>query len=151
MKFTKVFTTVALVLTIILAGAFAAEAMGPGGHHHGAGLLGLKTLLQLNLTAQQQSQILSIFANYDIKTLKQNLWQARKALRTAISQAQSTGDINSAIATNLPAVQTAQAALLSARATMVFQIKAVLTPDQLSLLKQHKQGRPGAPPTTPTQ
>jgi len=149
MKFSKAFT-VALVLTIIFAGVVAAEAMGPGRHHHGAGLFGLKTLLQLNLTDQQKSQISSIFANYDIKTLKKNLWQARKALRTAISEATSTDGINSAIQSNLPAVQAAQAALLSARATMAFQIKAVLTPEQLQLLKQHKRATQGAPPTTTT-
>jgi Spy/CpxP family protein refolding chaperone len=150
MKFSKTLT-VALVLTIIFVGVVAAEAMGPAGHHHGAGLFGLKTLLQLNLTDQQKSQILSIFANYDMKTLKKNLWQARKALRTAISQAKSTDDISSAITTNLPAVQAAQKDLLSARTTMAFQIKAVLGPEQLPLLKQHKRATQGAPPTTPNQ
>ena len=151
MKFSKAFTTVALVVTIILAGAFAAEAMGPGRHHHGAGLFGLKTLLQLNLTDQQKSQISSIFAKYDIKSVRKNLWEARKNLRTALSQATSEDSIDGIVSAYLTTVAPLQQQLLSMRAKMVYEIKAVLTADQLLLLKQHKQGRQGAPPTTPNQ
>jgi Spy/CpxP family protein refolding chaperone len=137
MKFRKALTVV-LVVTIILACAFAAEAMGPGRRHHG---LNWNTLLKLNLSSAQQASILSIYASYDMKTLKQNLWQAQKALRAAISQATDTASITTAITNNIGAVQAAQVALLTARATMVFQIKAQLTPSQLQqlqLLEQHR-------------
>jgi Spy/CpxP family protein refolding chaperone len=137
MKFSKAFA-VALVLTIIFAGAFTAEAMGPGRHHHG---LRWNTLLKLNLSDAQKANILSIYANYDIKTLKKNLWQAQKALRTAISQATSTDGINTAIQSNIGALQTAQASLLSARATMAFQIRAQLTPAQLQQLQLLERGK----------
>jgi Spy/CpxP family protein refolding chaperone len=150
MKFSKVFN-VALVLTIIFAGAFAAEAMGPGGHHHGAGLLGLKTLLQLNLTDPQKSQILSIFAKYDIKSVKKNLWEARKNLWTQLQAASDEGSIDGIVSAYLQQVAPLQQQLLSMGAKMVYEIKAVLTPEQLQLLKQHKRATQGAPPTTPNQ
>ena len=136
MKFSKAFT-VALVLTIIFAGAFAAEAMHDR-HRHG---LRWNTLLKLNLSDAQKANILGIYANYDIRTLKKNLWQAQKALRTAISQATSTEGITTAIQSNIGALQTAQATLLSARATMVFQIMAQLTPAQLQQLQLLQQGK----------
>ena len=124
--------TVVLVVTIILAGAFTAEAMHPGRHHHG---LSWDTLLKLNLSDAQKTTILGIYATYDIKILKKNLWQAQKALHTAISQATDAGSIATAIANNIGAVQTAQTALLSAKATMAFQIKAQLTQSQLQQLQ----------------
>jgi Spy/CpxP family protein refolding chaperone len=135
MKFTKTFTVV-LILTIIFAGTFTAEAMH--GHHHG---LSWGTLQKLGLSDAQTTSILGIYGATDIKTLQKNLWQARRSLQTAISQATSADGIKSAITTYLPAVQTAQAALISAKATMAFQIKAVLTPMQLqelNLLRQHE-------------
>ncbi len=133
MKFNKAFTVI-LVLTIIFAGTFTAEAMH--GRHHG---LSWGTLQKLGLSDAQTTTILGIYGTTDTKTLQKNLWQARRALQTAISEATSTDGIKSAITTYLPAVQTAQAALISAKATMAFQIKAVLTPVQLQELKLLRQ------------
>lgn len=151
MTFSKAFTTAALALIIILAGALGAEAMGPGGHHHGAGLFGLKTVLQLNLSDQQKSQILSIFAKYDIKSVRKNLWEARKNLRAQLQATSDEGSIDGIVSAYLQQVAPLQQQLLSMRAKMVYEIKAVLTPEQLQLLKQHKQGMQGAPPTTAIQ
>ena len=70
----------ALALTIVLAGAFAVGAMNFGGHSgltsvKGSRILGLKTLIQLNLSDSQKSQILSIIEKYenDIESAKNNL------------------------------------------------------------------------------
>jgi Spy/CpxP family protein refolding chaperone len=139
MKFNKTFT-VSLVLTIIIAGAFATQAMSFGEHRHGTGLFGLKRLLELNLSDSQKSQILSIFGKYDLKSVRSNLWQARKDLRTSLSQATSEDSLDGIVTAYLSKVAPLQQQMLSMRAKMVYEIKAVLTPDQLQLLQQHKHG-----------
>jgi hypothetical protein len=70
MKLTKIFT-VTLALTIIFAGVHVAEAMNGG--HRGGGLFALKTLLELDLSDSQKSQILGIYAKYDLKTAWSNI------------------------------------------------------------------------------
>ena len=147
MKLTKAITGV-FVLTTILALACSAEAMGPGRYHHGGGLFGLKAVLQLNLTDSQRTQILSLFAKYDIKPVRNGLWQARKNLRTALSQATSEDAIDGIVSAYLTAVAPLQQQLLSMRAKMIYEIKAVLTPEQLQMLQQHKKDAPSGPPTT---
>ena len=141
MKLSKAFT-IGLVLTIIFAGAFAAEAMGPCGHHHGAGLFGFKTLLQLNLSDEQKSQILSIFEKYDIKSVRKNLWEARKGLWATLSQVtpENSNSIDQIVSDHLQKVAPLQQQLLSMRAKLVYEIKHVLTSDQLQLLQQHRKG-----------
>ena len=147
MKLTKAITGV-LVLTTILAIAFSAEAMGPGRYHHGGGLFGLKAVLQLNLTDAQRTQILSIFAKYDIKTAWTNLREARKTLRTSLSQATSEDSIDGIVSAYLTTVAPLQQQLLSMRAKMIYEIKGVITPEQLQMLQQHKKGAPNGSPTT---
>jgi Spy/CpxP family protein refolding chaperone len=147
MKITKAITGV-LVLTTILAIAFSAEAMGPGRYHHGGGLFGLKAVLQLNLTDAQRTQILSIFAKYDIKTAWTNLREARNTLRTSLSQATSEDSIDGIVSAYLTTVAPLQQQLLSTRAKMIYEIKGVLTPEQLQMLQQHKKGAQSGSPTT---
>jgi len=139
MKFNKAFTA-ALTLTIIIAGAFATQAMSFGGHHRGDGMFGLKTVLDLNLSDSQRAQILSIFGKYDLKSVRSNLWQARKDLRTALSQAASEDSIDGIVSAYQTKVAPLQQQMLSMRAKMMYEIKAVLTPEQLQLLQQHKHG-----------
>ena len=151
MKFSKVLT-VTLALVIVLAGAFAAKAMDFGRHPHGAGLFGLKALLELNLTDDQKSQILSIYSKYDIKTARKNLWQAGKNLREALRATQQ--DENSyinGVATAYSQIAPLRQELFMMMAKMRYEIKAVLTPEQINkLLQQHRRGPQGASPTTPT-
>ena len=147
MKITKAITGV-LVLTTILAIAFSAEAMGSGRYHHGGGLFGLKAVLQLNLTDAQRTQILSIFAKYDIKTAWTNLREARNTLRTSLSQATSEDSIDGIVSAYLTTVAPLQQQLLSMRAKMIYEIKGVLTPEQLQMLQQHKKAAPSGSPTT---
>jgi Spy/CpxP family protein refolding chaperone len=138
MKLCKAFT-VALALTIIFAGGFAAEAS----QGHGGGLYALKTLLELNLSPTQQSQISSIFGKYDLKSVRSNLWQARKDLRTSLSQASSEDSIDGIVSAYLTKVAPLQQQMLTMRAKMMYEIKAVLTPEQLQLLQRHKQAPQG--------
>ncbi len=140
-----------LVLTIILAGALAAQAM-PYGRHPGGGLLGLKTLLELNLSDSQKTQILSIFGKYGLKTAWQNVREARKNLReamqaTSLDETSYTNGITSAYNQVAPLRQQ----LFLMRAQMMYEIKAVLTSDQLLQLQQYRKSPPtGSPsPTNP--
>jgi Spy/CpxP family protein refolding chaperone len=137
MKFSKALT-VALVLTIIFAGVVAAEAMGPGRHHHG---FDLNTLLKLNLSDAQKSQILSIYGKDDIKSVNTSLWQARRSFRTALSQVTSEDSIDGIVSAYLQQVAPLQQQLLSMRAKMVYEIKAVLTPAQLEQLQLLHRGK----------
>lgn len=149
MKFTRAFT-VALVLTIILAGAFGAEAMNYG-RHHGRGLFALKTLLELNLSDSQKTQILGIYGKYDLKTAWKNLREARKNLRTAM-QATSLDETAyiDGITSAYNQVAPLQQQLFVMRAQMGYEIRGVLTPEQLQLLQHRKKGTQSASPTTPT-
>ena len=149
MKITKAFTGV-LVLTMILAIAFSVEAMGPGRYHRGGGLFGLKAVLQLDLTDAQRTQILSIFTKYDMKTVWTNLREARKNLRTSLSQATSEDSIDGIVRAYLTTVAPLQQQLLSMRAKMIYEIKAVLTPEQMQLLQQHKKGTQSGSTTATT-
>jgi Spy/CpxP family protein refolding chaperone len=137
MKFSKALT-VALVLTIIFAGVVAAEAMGPGRHHHG---FDWNTLLKLNLSDAQKSQILSIYGKDDIKSVNTSLWQARRSFRTALSQVTSEDSIDGIVSAYLQQVAPLQQQLLSMRAKMVYEIKAVLTPAQLQQLQLLHRGK----------
>jgi len=139
MKFNKTLS-VSLALTIIIAGAFATRAMSFGGHHHAAGLFGLKRVLELNLSDSQRSQIMSVFGKYDLKSVGTNLWQARKDLRTALSQATTEDSIDGIVSAYLAKVAPLQQQMLTMRAKMMYEIKAVLTSEQLQLLQQHKHG-----------
>ena len=126
----------------MLVGVFATQAMSFGEHHHGAGLFGLKRLLELNLSDSQKSQILSIFGKYDLKSVRTNLWQARKELRTSLSQATSEDSLDGIVNAYLIKVAPLQQQMLSMRAKMVYEIRTVLTPEQLQRLQRHKQGTP---------
>ncbi len=136
MRFNKTLG-VSLALAVIFAGAFATRAMSFGGHRHG-GLFGLKRVLELNLSDSQRSQIMTIFGKYDLKSVGTNLWQARKDLHTALAQAVSEDSIDGIVSAYLTKVAPLQQQMLLMRAKMMYEIKAVLTPEQLQLLQQHK-------------
>jgi Spy/CpxP family protein refolding chaperone len=91
---------------------------------------------------------LSIFAKYDIKTAWTNLREARNTLRTSLSQATSEDSIDGIVSAYLTTVAPLQQQLLSMRAKMIYEIKGVLTPEQLQMLQQHKKAAPSGSPTT---
>ncbi len=148
MRFNKTLG-VSLALAVIFAGAFATRAMSFGGHRHG-GLFGLKRVLELNLSDSQRSQIMSIFGKYDLRSVGTNLWQARKDLRAALSQATTEDSIDGIVSAYLGKIAPLQQQMLTMRAKMIYEIKAVLTPDQLQLLEQHKHGPTTGPTGTTT-
>ena len=135
----------ALALTIVLAGAFAVGAMHFGGHSGfkgvmGSRILGLKTLIQLNLSDSQKSRILSIIEKYenDIESAKNNLREARHNIRAAIQAGEfNENEIRNAYRQAAPIKEE----LLVMGAKMKAEMKTVLTPEQLQLLEERKAER----------
>jgi Spy/CpxP family protein refolding chaperone len=134
-----------LALTIVFAGAFAVGAMNLGGHSGFAGvkgskILGLKTLIQLNLSDSQKSRILSIIEKYenDIESAKNNLREARHNIRAAIQ----AGEFNeNAIRNAHRQAAPIKEELLVLGAKMKAEMKTVLTLEQLQLLQERKAGK----------
>ena len=137
--------TVALALTLVFAGAFAVDAMHFGKHSGfkgamGSRILGLKTLIQLNLSDSQKSRILSIIEKYekDIEGAKSNLREARHTIRAALQAAEFNEDeIRNAYRQAAPIKEE----LLVMGAKMKAEMKTVLTPEQLQLLEERKAER----------
>jgi Spy/CpxP family protein refolding chaperone len=135
----------ALALTMVLAGSFAVDAMHFGRHSGftgvmGSRILGLKTLIELNLTDSQRSQIVNIIDKYekDMDVARNGLLEARHTIRTILQ----AGDINEDDLRNA----CRQAApikedLLVMGAKMKAELKTVLTPEQLQLLEERKAER----------
>jgi Spy/CpxP family protein refolding chaperone len=137
--------TAALALTIVLAGAFAADAMHFGRHSGfkgvmGSRILGLKTLIQLNLSDSQKSRILSIIEKYetDIESAKNNLREARHNIRAALQAGEfNENEIRNAYRQAAPIKEE----LLVMGAKMKAEMKTVLTPEQLQVLEERKAER----------
>ncbi len=144
MKFNKALVGV-LFLTIFFAGAVAAKA-GRFGRHAGPpgimgpGFHGLKTMIQLNLSESQQSQMLSIIEKYENEreSLKESLRQAKRDLARVLGTEKPDEDqIRSALRQAAPIREE----LLVMRVKMMAELKTVLTPEQLQLLEQRKAHR----------
>ena len=137
--------TAALALTIVFAGAFAVDAMHFGGHSGfkgvmGSRILGLKTLIQLNLSDSQKSRILSIIEKYetDIESAKNNLREARHNIRAALQAGEfNENEIRNAYRQAAPIKEE----LLVMGAKMKAEMKTVLTPEQLQVLEERKAER----------
>ncbi|MDH3964502.1 MAG: Spy/CpxP family protein refolding chaperone [Deltaproteobacteria bacterium] len=135
----------ALALTIVFAGAFTVGAMNFGGHSGftgvmGSRILGLKTLIQLNLSDSQKSRILSIIEKYenDIESAKNNLREARHNIRAAMQ----AGEFNeNAIRNAHRQAAPIKEELLVLGAKMKAEMKTVLTSEQLQLLEERKAER----------
>lgn len=144
MKFNKALVWV-LFLTIFFATAVVVEAGHFGRHHGQFGMMGpqfsgLKTLIELKLTPEQQSQILAILEKYDNQrqSLKGNLREARRNLARVLQAEQPDVDeIRNALSQAAPFKEE----LLVMRVKMMAELKTVLTPEQLQLLKERKSHR----------
>ena len=144
MKFNKALVGV-LFLTISFAGAVVAEAGHFGRHHEQPGMMGpefygLKTMIQLKLTPEQQSQILGIIEKYDNQrqSLKMSLREARRNLARVLQAEQpDENEIKNALHQAAPVREE----LLVMRVKMMAELKSVLTPEQLQLLEARKSHR----------
>ena len=144
MKLNKALVGV-LFLTFFFAGAVAVEA-GRFGRHQGPpgimgpGFHGLKTLIQLNLSGPQQSQILSIIEKYENEreSLRESLREARRDLARVLETEQVDED---AIRNALRRAAPVREELLVMRVKMMAELKTVLSHEQLQLLQERKAHR----------
>lgn len=136
-------------LAIILCIALPAEAAGPyrargmGGPAAGDRLTGLRTLLQLDLSETQRTEIMKILDQYEVQLegIRKRSFRAGKDLRKAL-RAEPNNEEN---------LRTAYRALSSVReehlvlgARMAAELKEVLTPEQRALLKTQRGQRLGS-------
>ena len=135
----------ALALTIVVTGAYAVEAVHFGRHHGSTGVMGsrisgLKTLIELNLSDSQKSQILSIIDKYekDMKIARNNLREARHNIRRIMEAGElNENDLRNACRLAAPIKED----LLVMGAKMKSELKKVLTTEQLQLLEEGKARR----------
>jgi Spy/CpxP family protein refolding chaperone len=134
-----------LALTIVLAGAYAVDAMHSGRRSGftgamGSRILGLKTLIELNLSDSQKSQLLAIIDKYekDMEIARNSLREARHNIRTILKAGElNEYDLRNACRQAAPIKED----LLVMGAKMKAELKTVLTPEQLQLLEERKAQR----------
>jgi Spy/CpxP family protein refolding chaperone len=160
MKFSK-FLTLTLVVVVIFAGGAPAMAGGFGrmDHRHGGepGFVGLKTFLKLDLKDSQRSQLLKIIDNHQAerRNTAHNFFEARRNLfKVMNSEKFDETNLRKAFE-RLSSIEENSFVL---RARMRSEMKAVLTPEQLSLLQKRQRGhfektkhRVDAPTEAPTE
>src|SRR6056297_1074899 len=146
---------IALALIMVSAGAAWAGQHGMGKHdmgkkgkgyhdvhgYHGhgqkSGACPFKMLHGLDLTEAQTDQVAAIFDQYtdEHETLRQNMREARKALREAVhSDAKTEADVRAAAQT----VGDQLAELSVHRSKMYSEIRPILTNDQAEKLQEMK-------------
>ena len=152
---------VILAALVVLALVFSAEArpFGPafGKRDSGGALAGLQTFLALKLTDAQQEQMQGIIAKYQgqDKELKAKLLETRRNNWKVLS----ASPFNEANArTAFKDASPIREDMFILRAKMMAELKSVLTPEQVNLLKERRAERfrtfehaPGASPQTPSE
>jgi Spy/CpxP family protein refolding chaperone len=134
-----------LALTIVAAGAYGVEAMHFGRHRGSAGVMGskifgLKTLIELNLSDSQKSQIISVTDKYEkeMEIAKNNLREARHNIRRILEAGELNEiDLRNAYRLAAPIKED----LLVMGAKMKTELKKILGGEQLQLLEEHKGRR----------
>lgn len=143
MKLSKALTVV-VVLVVVSIGVFAATAGVFPGHHRREGMgfrvPGLKTFIELNLSESQRAQILSIIETYqrERRDTLDSLLEARKLLLKAV-HTQEFNEDNVRMAYRK--VSSMQEEAYISRAKMIAEIKAVLNPEQIELLRERRTQR----------
>ena len=124
---------------ILFVSAFAAEAQPKGPHFEDKGMrldmCGLRVFLELRLTDSQRAQMMDILNKHrnDRKKVQCFIGESRKELRSLLEAEQFNEEkVRNALR---KAYQTRED-MFVARAKMMAQLKAVLTPDQQEILKK---------------
>ncbi len=137
------FLTLTLLVVIIFAGAMPVVAGGFGGmghrHWESPGVKGLKTFLKLDLTDAQRSQLLTIIDQNQAerRNAAHKLFEARRDLFEAMHSKQfDEANLRKAFE-QLSSIRE-NAFIL--RAKMIWKMKGVLTPEQISLLQERHRG-----------
>ena len=136
--------TVVLVIVVLSIGAFAAKAGVFPGHHRRGGMgfrvPGLKTFIELNLSDSQRAKILSIIETYqrERQDTLDSLLEARKYLSTAVHTQEFNEDN---VRKAYRKVSSMEEEVLVSRAKMMAELRAVLNPEQIELLRERRTQR----------
>jgi Spy/CpxP family protein refolding chaperone len=140
----KALMTGVVAAAMIFAMAFVAQArpFGPGFSDRGmgAGVGGLKALLELKLSENQRAQLINIISKYGEQTegfrnraieARKNLWRVMKAAEFNEENARKAFREESAVREDMFVL----------RAKMISEMKSLLNPEQLQLLQERKAQR----------
>ena len=134
----------AFVLAIVFAVSSVAMARGFGksdkGYHSRQGLMGLRTVMELNLSDSQKDQALKIMEKYQNNRaeVRESLIKERDSLRTAI-QADEFNEGNTREV--FQKASSIREDMFIERAKMMTEMKKILTPDQIKVLNERKAER----------
>jgi Spy/CpxP family protein refolding chaperone len=144
MKSRALMTGVAAV-SMVLAVALVVQArpfFGPGSRDRGmgAGIGGLKAVLELKLSGDQQAQLNNIISKYEEQraALRTSVMETRKNI-AAVLKAEKFDEENARKA--FREASEVRENLFVLRAKMLSEMKAVLTPQQLQMLQERKARR----------
>jgi Spy/CpxP family protein refolding chaperone len=135
---------VGIVLAMVFGSAMAAMAGDFSCRHrrHGFGqdLYGLKAMSELKLSDSQQTDVLDIIGKYEseMKNNRDSIREARKNLLAAM-HAESFNEAQ--LREAFKQLSSIREESIVSRARMMTELKAVLTPEQMTLLKERKAQR----------
>lgn len=135
---------VGIVVTMVFAGAMAAMAGDFPCRHRkpgfGHGFLGVKAMLELKLSESQQTQVLGIIGKYEdeMKNNRDSIRGARKNFMAAM-HAEVFDEVK--VRTAFKGLSLIREESIVSRGKMMSELKAVLTPEQMALLKERKAQR----------
>ena len=129
--------TLFLALAMILGMALMAEARGPA---VGRGFMGLKTILSLDLSDEQEAEIRQILDRYEgeMEAVRERSFHLRRDLRRALREEPvNEGDLRK----TFRAQSTVREDHLVLGVRMRAELKQVLSPDQLEILEKQRGQR----------
>jgi len=129
---------IAFSLVLVPAIALHARPFAPGFRDGRAGIGGLKVLLELNLTEDQRLQVMNILNRYEgqREILRHDVMGAGRNVAKVL-RAESFDEEKTRKA--FGEASAVREEMLVLRAKMIFEIKAVLTPEQLQLLQEKRR------------
>ena len=140
----KKILVVGIVVTMIFAGALAAMAGDFPSRHRkpgfGHGLFGLKAMLELKLSESQQTQVLEIIGKHE-NEMKNNRDVIREARENFMAAMHAEVFDEGKLRTAFKQLSSIREESIVSRGKMMSELKAVMTPEQMALLKERKTQR----------
>lgn len=124
-------------LAVLIAGALAVKANAFGPPHHKGGFLGLRALMDLDLSASQKAEVRDIISQYrgKGKEIRIQIFEAReKSIDEIETEPFDEEKVRQAFQQISPLLE--EKVVLKAR--FMADIRSVLNPDQLELLQQRR-------------
>ena len=134
-KFRILTVTIGLVLLVAVALALKANAFGPP--HHGEGCFGLRALMDLDLSNSQKAEVRTIIDKYRGKEeeIRDQLLEAKtKSMDVLEVEPFDEEKVRQDFHQTCPLLEDA----MVLRAKLMAELRSVLNPDQLEVLKQRK-------------